>query len=93
MVGRGRSAGRGAVADGAFVAASGAANAVAPALIAALTAGDGACVMTPDAPVVYRGYCFLGDPAVERKVARALALTYDTTATWLAELWRTKAMT
>lgn len=84
--------GRGAGVEAAFVAASVAANKLAPALIAALATGDGACVMTPDAPVVYRGYCFLGDPAADREVARALALAYDTTATWLAELWRTKAM-
>lgn len=87
--------GRGAGVEAAFVAASVESNKLAPALISAFADGDGddSCTMTPDAPVVYRGYCFLGDPAVDREVGRALALGYDTTATWLAELWRTKAMT
>lgn len=90
--------GRGAGVEAAFVAASVEANKLAPAFIAAFTDGSGdgnddSCIMTPDVPVVYRGYCFLGDPVVDQEVARALALAYDTTATWLAELWRTKAMT
>lgn len=78
--------GRGGGVNGAFRDASVRANKLAPALLRALGAGDGICTISGSG-LPYTGRCFPGDARVDREVGNALRLCYETTATWVIDLF------
>jgi hypothetical protein len=78
------------VPDEAFLEASKRSAILAPALQKSLIPGDGTIVSILVKPALYTGYNFIGDPAVDQQIGIVLNEAYQSTASYIYSVFKTK---